>query len=116
MNVMNTILPFASSVISFIFAFLILKRYVVRRGTHLFFWGIGMIFYGVDGFCEGCSGVRMARLGFSPMVPMGSGSCGSLTRAVYSLLAGEMTEATWFDGRACPQFGIWEGPCFRSRA
>lgn len=56
MNVINTVLPFTSSVISFIFAFLILKRYLVRRGTHLLLWGIGMIFYGIGGFCEGYYG------------------------------------------------------------
>jgi len=56
MNVMNTVLPFTSSIISFIFAFLILKRYTARRGPHLLLWGIGMIFYGIGGFCEGYYG------------------------------------------------------------
>lgn len=52
MNFINTILPFSSSVISFVFAVLIFKRYLARRGTHLLIWGIGMIFYGIGGFCE----------------------------------------------------------------
>jgi len=56
MNVMNTLLPFASSVISFVFAFLVLKRYLARRGLHLLLWGIGMVFYGLGGFCEGYYG------------------------------------------------------------
>ncbi len=56
MNLLNTVLPFTSSVISFIFAFLILKRFVTRRGLHLLLWGIGMIFYGIGGFCEGYYG------------------------------------------------------------
>ena len=49
---MNTWLPFLSSIISFVFAFLLLWRYLVRRGLHLLLWGIGMVFYGVGGFCE----------------------------------------------------------------
>ncbi len=56
MNLVNTVLPFTSSIISFIFAFLILKRYAARRGPHLLLWGIGMIFYGIGGFCEGYYG------------------------------------------------------------
>ena len=49
---MNTWLPLISSITSFVFAFLVLKRYSVRRGPHLLLWGIGMIFYGIGGFCE----------------------------------------------------------------
>jgi hypothetical protein len=64
MSVMNTVLPFSSSLISFIFAFFVLKRYVARRGLHLLLWGIGMIFYGIGGFCEGYYGA----FGWSPLV------------------------------------------------
>jgi hypothetical protein len=53
MDVMNIVLPFASSAISFVFAFLVFRRYVARRGLHLLVWGIGMTFYGIGGFCEG---------------------------------------------------------------
>ena len=56
MKVVNTLLPFLSGVISLVFAFLVLKRYLARRGLHLLLWGIGMIFYGVGGFCEGYYG------------------------------------------------------------
>jgi len=52
MGILNTLLPFLSSVLSFIFAFLLFKRYTVRRGPHLLLWGIGMVFYGIGGFCE----------------------------------------------------------------
>ncbi len=45
-------LPFASSLLSFIFAAFIFNRYRSRRGLHLLFWGIGMVFYGIGGFCE----------------------------------------------------------------
>ena len=56
MNFMNTILPFGSSLISFGFAVVILRRYWERKGLHLLLWGIGMIFYGIGGFCEGYYG------------------------------------------------------------
>jgi hypothetical protein len=52
MNVINTILPFFSSVVSFVFAALIFRRYLARKGAHLLLWGIGMVFYGIGGFCE----------------------------------------------------------------
>ena len=52
MELINTFLPFGSSLISFIFAAFIFKRYFVRKGPHLLLWGIGMIFYGIGGFCE----------------------------------------------------------------
>jgi len=64
MNFMNTILPFGSSLISFGFAVVILRRYLERKGLHLLLWGIGMIFYGIGGFCEGYYGA----LGWNPFV------------------------------------------------
>lgn len=50
MSFMNTILPFGSSLVSFGFAIVILRRYWRRKGLHLLLWGIGMIFYGIGGF------------------------------------------------------------------
>lgn len=64
MTIINTLLPFVSSVLSFIFAFLILKRYWERRGPHQLLWGIGMVFYGIGGFCEAYYGA----LGWNPLV------------------------------------------------
>lgn len=64
MNFMNTLLPFTSSAISFIFAFFLFRRYAARRGLHLLLWGIGMIFYGIGGFCEGYYGA----FGWNPFV------------------------------------------------
>jgi len=64
MNFMNTILPLLSSLFSFIFAGIILSRYVKRRGLHLLLWGIGMVFYGIGGFCEGYFGL----FGWNPFV------------------------------------------------
>jgi len=55
-NILNTGLPFVSSILSFVFAFLILRRFAERRGLNLLLWGVGMIFYGIGGFCEGYYG------------------------------------------------------------
>jgi hypothetical protein len=49
---MNTILPLISSIVSLVFAFFVLRRFLARRGAHLLLWGIGLIFYGIGGFCE----------------------------------------------------------------
>ena len=64
MRAINILLPFTSSVISFVFAVLVLRRYRMRRGAHLLLWGIGMVFYGIGGFCEGYYGA----LGWNPLV------------------------------------------------
>lgn len=52
MTYINTLVPFISAVVSFVFALLVLRRYMRRRGTHLLLWGLGMVFYGIGGFCE----------------------------------------------------------------
>jgi len=64
MKLLFSVLPFVSSLLSLIFAFLVFRRYRVRRGPHLLLWGIGMIFYGLGGFCEGYYGA----LGWNPVV------------------------------------------------
>jgi hypothetical protein len=53
----NILLPFASGLISTIFAVLVLRRYAAhrrdgRRAAHLLLWGIGMVFYAIGGYCE----------------------------------------------------------------
>ena len=45
-------LPFVSATVSFVFAYFVLRRYLVRHGLYLLLWGIGMIFYGIGGACE----------------------------------------------------------------
>ncbi len=57
-------LPIFSAAISFIFAYFVFKRYTVRRGLYLLLWGIGMVFYGIGGLCEGL----YALFGWSPFV------------------------------------------------
>lgn len=64
MTIVNTWLPFASSIISFIFAAFVLRRYLARRGPHLLLWGVGMAFYGIGGFCEGYYGA----FGWNPFI------------------------------------------------
>ncbi len=64
MQTLFVIIPFVSSLISFIFAGLIFKRYTARRRAHLLLWGIGMTMYGIGGFCEGYYGA----FGWNPLM------------------------------------------------
>jgi hypothetical protein len=64
MKVVFNVLPFVSSVLSFVFAFLVFRRYLRRHGTYLLLWGIGLVFYGLGGFCEG----YYAAVGWSPLI------------------------------------------------
>ena len=64
MTAFNTLLPFVSSAVSFVFAALVFRRYLQRRGPHLLLWAIGMTMYGIGGFCEGYFGAR----GWNPLV------------------------------------------------
>ncbi len=48
----RTWLPLLSAVLSFVFAFFVLRRYARRRKPHLLLWGIGIVFYGLGGFAE----------------------------------------------------------------
>ena len=63
MNLLQ-ILPIISSLTSFVFAYFVLKRYWAKRGAHQLLWGIGMIFYGLGGFCEGYYGL----FGWNPLI------------------------------------------------
>jgi hypothetical protein len=47
-----TFLPMLSALVSFIFAGFVFRRYLQKKGPYLLLWGVGMIFYGVGGFCE----------------------------------------------------------------
>ena len=64
MNTINIWLPFTSCIVSFIFAFFVFKRYLVRKGPHLLLWGIGLVFYSIGGFCEAYYGA----FGWNPLV------------------------------------------------
>lgn len=52
MNAITTWIPFTSFIVSIVSALFVLRRYLSRRGTHLLLWGVGLIFYGIGGFCE----------------------------------------------------------------
>lgn len=64
MTLINTFLPFASSLISIIFALVVLRRFKDRGGAHLLLWGIGMVFYAIGGFTEGYFGA----FGWNPVM------------------------------------------------
>ncbi len=64
MTFVNTFLPFVASAISFVFAFILFKRYRKKPSNHVLLWGIGMIFYGIGGFCEGFFGA----FGWNPLI------------------------------------------------
>lgn len=61
---MFSILPFLSFLVSMVFAFFVLRRFCKKKGYHLLLWGIGMIFYGIGGFCEAYYGF----FGWSPII------------------------------------------------
>lgn len=45
-------LPILTTVITFIFAAAVFNRYRYRHGTHLLFWGIGLLLYGLGALTE----------------------------------------------------------------
>jgi len=63
-DLLNGILPLLSSIITFVFAALVLNRW--RHGGRLYtlFWGIGMLFYAIGGAMEAYYGL----FGWNPLV------------------------------------------------
>ena len=57
-------LPLVSFLLSLVFAFFVFKRYLVRKGLYLLLWSIGMVFYGIGGFCEAFYGF----FGWNPLI------------------------------------------------
>ena len=45
-------IPVLSTIITFIFAFAVFNRYRIKKGTHLLYWGIGLVFYGLGTLSE----------------------------------------------------------------
>ncbi len=64
MAFINTWVPFTTALVSFIFAFIIFKRYFSKKSPHLLLWGIGMLFFGIGGFCGGYFGA----FGWNPLI------------------------------------------------
>jgi len=48
----NTLLPFLSTIVMFVFTIWVLQRYVVRRKLHFLFWGLGLAMFGFGSFAE----------------------------------------------------------------
>ncbi len=46
------VLPYISTLVVFVFAFFVLKRYSQRGGMHLLLWGFGFVMYGLGTFAE----------------------------------------------------------------
>lgn len=55
-DLLSAYLPAASSVISFVFAFMVLRRWASRTQPYLLLWGIGFLMYGIGGLMEAIYG------------------------------------------------------------
>ncbi len=65
MFAVSVLLPLASAVLSFVFAFAVFQKWNARRShKHLLVWGIGLTFYGIGGLSEAFTGAY----GFNPVV------------------------------------------------
>ena len=64
MTGIGTWMPLVSSLVSIVFALLVLRRFARRRRPHLLLWGVGLIFYAIGGFCEAYYGAY----GWNPTV------------------------------------------------
>src|SRR6185312_9713305 len=51
-NVLNVVLPLGSSVLSFVFAAMVLDQWWQRRHSFQLVWGIGLLFYGISAGTE----------------------------------------------------------------
>ncbi len=56
------VLPFVTTAVIFVFAFLVLRRYFQRSGLHNLMWGIGLVMYGLGTFAEAFLSVAYAPL------------------------------------------------------
>ena len=63
-QLLSSYLPLASALVTFVFAFMVLKRWTRRRPPFLLLWGIGFVMYGIGGLMEAWFGF----FGWSPVV------------------------------------------------
>ena len=59
---LNAILPLFSTIVSFVFASMVLDQFLARRKPYQLVWTIGLVFYGASAFTEFLGGVQ----GWSP--------------------------------------------------
>ena len=100
MNVLNVVLPLGSSVLSFVFAALVLDQWWQRRKSFQLVWGIGLLWYGISAGCEFLGGAfgwseplyRTWYLigAFFVAAYLGAGSIYLLARTAFGYFAGAM--------------------------
>lgn len=64
MSVVMTAIPLASSLLGLVFFFLLLRRFVARKGAHQLTWAVGLLFYAAGALCEAAFGA----FGWSPWI------------------------------------------------
>ena len=64
MRILETVLPFVSTTLTFVFAVLVFERWTRKRHDHLLLWGIGLVMYAVGGTMEALYGI----FGWNPLV------------------------------------------------
>ena len=55
-------IPFLSTLVTFAFAIAVFRRYLVRHGTHLLLWTIGLVWYGLGTLSEVILGLTFSGL------------------------------------------------------
>lgn len=79
MSAINAILPFVTTLITFIFAGLVFYRYAVRNGAPLLLWGIGLTLYAIAESMAAING----SLGWNPLVFRIWYLCGAILTAAW---------------------------------
>ena len=54
-------IPVVTTVVASLFATIVLRRYRARGGTHLLWWGVGLILYGVGTLTEALTSAEPSR-------------------------------------------------------
>ena len=64
MITLNVVLPFVSFLLSMVASFFVLRRFASKKRPYLLLWGVGLVMYGIGGFCEAYFGA----IGWSPVI------------------------------------------------
>lgn len=72
------LLPLLSTLVTFVFAFMVFRRYLLRRGPHLLMWTIGLVLYGLGTLAE-----VILSLGFSALTLKVWYLCGAILTAAW---------------------------------